>query len=408
MPSKRGVPGVVESGDERWPAALTILLVGNALIGPMATDFYLPAFPAMAADLDTTTAQLQLTLTAFLAPLAVGQVVVGAMSDVWGRKAFVISGSLLLGLGSVIAACSSAWSLLVVGRALQGLGAAAAIVAGRAMVADLLDGLRAARVYGLIGMLGGVGPMVAPAAGVWVLRVSGWPAIFFVLAGTQVVMLVMAVTGLKETLPAAVGRRHGVWRSFGGLGHLVRNGEYLGHLIVTAASFCVLFSYIAASPVVLLEDLGVSPGAYAADLAVNGLGLTFTAFLGSWYVARTGPRPLVRLGVVTMAAGAVIVAVVAAGAVPEHIVLGAFLLITSGFGLIVGNTLGLAVAASAGSSGSAVALMGSVQFAAAALAPMVLGLVHPGSLMPLAVVMTVGSAIAWGGFVLASQAADSR
>lgn len=397
MTHEPGSVGRVEGVGRPWPWALSLVLVANAFIGPMATDFSLPAYPDIAADFGVRASDLQITLFAFLLPLALGQVVVGGLSDLWGRRVFSLGGCLLLGIGSLVAAIAPSLGVFELGRVTQGLGAAASIVAGRAMVADLLRGNQAARVFGLIGMLGGVGPIVAPAAGAWVLRVSEWQTIFWVTAMTQIGVL-FVVLRVPETLKRSRDIRRLTYVE--GIRTALRRPVYVSNLLVVAATFCVLFSYIAASPIVLLEDLGASPMQYAVVFAINGAGLVICSLIAATCVVRFGAARLVLVGLWLLSGGAVTVALVAVSGIDHRVVLIGFFLVASGSGVIVGNATGRAVGAVPEASGTAVALLGGAQFAAAALAPLALGLGSEHLLTATASVAVAACVAAWSALAI--------
>ena len=206
-----GVPGPATPGAAaplaaqpvRHPGGVALIIALGALsgFGPLCLDMYLPALPELPADLSSTAAAAQLTLSSCIVGLAVGQLITGPLSDRLGRR-----GPLLVGVGifvitSALCAITTSMTMLIVIRFVQGAAGAAGIVIGRAVVADLFAGKVAAAYFSAIATINGIAPIVAPVIGGQVLRVGSWRTVFWVLAGIGVVMLVLAAFVVKETLP---------------------------------------------------------------------------------------------------------------------------------------------------------------------------------------------------------------
>src|SRR6476620_4772882 len=182
-------------------AVLTLLLGGFTAFGPLSMDLYLPAFPELAADLDASQAAVQLTLTADVIGLVVGQLVLGPLSDAWGRRRLLIGSTLVCAVASVLCALSPTATLLVVWRFLQGASGGGGIVLASAIAADIASGVAAARLFSLFMTLSSVAPIIAPVIGGLMLALTGsWQPMFYLLA---VISLVLAATSwrvIPETL----------------------------------------------------------------------------------------------------------------------------------------------------------------------------------------------------------------
>lgn len=187
------------------PVVPLALIVG---VSPFATDMYIPALPQIARDLGTTPGAVQLSLTAFLVAFAVGQLLVGPVSDGVGRRPMLVVGTAVFALASVGCALAPDLGTLVVARIAQGLGGAAGAVAGRAMVSDVASGTRMAKVFGTLAAINAIGPVVAPLAGGAVLTVGTWRVMFVVLAVLGALFFAMVLRWFRETLPPE--RRGGV------------------------------------------------------------------------------------------------------------------------------------------------------------------------------------------------------
>ncbi|MBZ5739534.1 Bcr/CflA family efflux MFS transporter [Nocardioides mangrovi] len=394
MSTGSAAPGaaVGSAAERRLGLRLVLLLGGLATVSPFATDMYLPALPEIADELGVGQSTVQATLTAYLVPLALGQLLAGSVADARGRRPVVVVGSLLLVQGSVVCATAPGVAVLCAGRVLQGLGGAAAMVAGRAMVADLLEGRRAARAFIAIGTVAALGPVLAPTLGAWLAGLAGWRSIFWAIAATQVVLTAMALSA-AETLPVA-DREPGALRRLGPrIRTLAGLPAYRWQVLVSVSSFTGLFAYISAAPFVA-DEIGLSTRDFTTLFAVNGLGMLAFSALSSAVVVRLGRRRLIATGLWTTLAGAGCLAIAACGTGEVPLVLAGFFLVCCAKGSVGGASLSLAASASPDAPAVALAAVGSVQFLAAGAAAVATG-VSPGhSLVPVTVTIAAAGLLA--------------
>jgi DHA1 family bicyclomycin/chloramphenicol resistance-like MFS transporter len=193
----------------RTPTIVVLALL--TAIAPLATDMYLPALPTMVGDLGSSASGVQLTLTTFLVGLALGQLVIGPLSDQFGRRGLLIVGTVVCALAGVACAFAPSAGFLVAARFVQGFSGAAGIVLSRAVIADRASGERAARLFSLMMVISGVAPVVAPLLGGSLVGAVGWRGIFWILAGVAVVMVVGVLSAVPESLPVE-RRQRGAWR----------------------------------------------------------------------------------------------------------------------------------------------------------------------------------------------------
>lgn len=374
----------------RWVLVLGAL----SAFGPLTTDVYLPGLPGVRDDLDVGASGAQLTLTACLVGLALGQLVVGPLSDAVGRRRPLLGGLVLFVLASV--ACALAPSILVldVARVLQGLAGAAGIVIGRAMVRDACDGVAAARLFSTLGAVNAIAPVLSPLVGSVLLRLGSWRVAFVFLTVVGAVLL-LATAGLTgETLPVqrrAPGRPREVLRTYG---LLLRQGRFLGHALAGGLAFGALFAYIATASFVYQDDFGFSPQVFAVGFAVNGLGLLLTSALNGRLVARYAPQSLLRLAVTVLLAASGLLLVLALADAGPALLLPVLWVAVASFGIIAPNAVALGMRDAGAVAGSAAALIGIVQFSFAAVASPLTGL-FGASVLTMAVGMTVLAAAAW-------------
>lgn len=352
-------------------ALLITVLGGLSLLGPFGTDTFLPALPAMAAEFAVPADRVQLTLSAFTLGMAAGQLILGPISDRIGRRLLLILGPAAAAAASIGAALTTSLPVLIAACAAIGVSAAAGMVVGRAAAADVTDPLTAPRVFSLLGMVTSVGPVLGPLGGALALALWGWRGIFAALAVFAAILAAAVWLTVPETMtPRPAGRRTHLLRD---VAQVVRAEGYLPNAAVVWFGFGAVFAYISASPFLFQQTLGLSAGAFALVFAVGGISLIGVSLLTALTAARVAPQRLVATGLTVMCVGA---AVIAAGAVLSLTVASAWLwmsaagmlLLNASMGLVFGPATALAVARNRPRAGTAMALIGCVQFVAAAIA----------------------------------------
>src|SRR5262245_24632198 len=371
-------------------------------MGPLSIDFYLPGLPELSDDLNASASQAQLTLTACLAGLALGQLLAGPLSDRLGRRRPLLVG--LAGYTAASLACAFSPSVyaLIVLRLAQGFAGAGAIVIARAVVRDLRSGAAAARLFSALMLVGGLAPMLAPILGGQLLQVMSWRGLFVGLAGAGVLLLLGTAFWLAETLPPAL-RHGGGWRDTTAVFHrLARDRIFVGYALVIGLSFAQMFAYIAGSPFVVQDVYGVSPQVYAVIFGVNALGIVACSQLNGLLVERVGPRRLLVTGLATGAVGGLtLLAVALAGGIGLAGILPCLFVVVSSIGLVLPNATALALSGyDPQVAGSASALLGVLQFAFGAVIAPLVGAAGVESAVPMAVMMATLGVCACGAFLL--------
>src|SRR3954454_16682293 len=213
-------------------ATLTLLLGGLTAFGPLSMDLYLPAFPQLAADLHATEAQVQLTLTADVLGLVAGQLVLGPLSDAWGRRRLLLGSTAVCALASLLCALAPSAAARTTWRFVQGFAGGGGIVLARAVASDLTTGVAAARLFSLFMTLSSVAPIAAPVAGGALLAWTGdWRGEFHVLPVLNAGLALAVWRAIPETLP--LGRRHrgGLRQTARAFADLVRDRVFLGYAL---------------------------------------------------------------------------------------------------------------------------------------------------------------------------------
>ena len=276
--------------------------------GPISLDLYLPALPQLAAELEASTSAAQLTITACLIGLAVGQIIAGPLSDRFGRKRPLMIGLVAYALASL--ACAFAWSItvLLVLRLVQGLAGAAGIVIARAVARDLYEGRRLVVFFSRLVLISGLAPVIAPVLGGQLNRVMTWRGIFGVLAGIGVVLVLAGWLGLKESLPPE--RRHtgGLGETLRGFGVLVRDRFFVGVALAGGLAGASMFAYIAGGTFVLQRIYGLSPQGFSLAFGVNSVGIMAAAQLSGRLTRRMSPVRVLAIGLAVNLTGALCLA----------------------------------------------------------------------------------------------------
>lgn len=236
-------------------------------------DMYLPALPAVTDSLHAPASTVQLTLTACLTGMALGQLVVGPMSDRWGRRKPLLLGMIVYVVATAICAFAPSAELLIGFRLLQGLAGAAGIVISRAVVRDLHDGDEMARFFSTLMLISGVAPVIAPVIGGQVLRFTDWRGIFAVLTVVGVLLTLVVWKWLHETLPEADRHTGGVGDALRTMRGLLADRVFTGYMVAGSLAFAALFAYVAASPFVMQEIYGASPQTFSLLFGINSIGL---------------------------------------------------------------------------------------------------------------------------------------
>lgn len=368
---------------------LRILLILGALsaFGPLAIDFYLPAFPALAQAFATDVEHVQLSLASYFVGIALGQLVYGPLADRYGRRKPLLAGVALFALGSLACALAPTLEWLIGARFVQALGGCAGMVVARAVVRDLCDPLQSARVFSQMMLVMGLAPILAPLAGGLLLATLGWQSIFIVLLLFGAGCLLAVQRGLPETLPA--GPHNAPLR--GALGQYLRllgEREFIGYSLSGGFAIAAMFAYISGSPFVFIELYGVPAHHYGWLFGANALGFILMAQVNAWLVRRISPaRLLPRM----MAVYLLCTLVLALLAWTQPAQLWPLLLpLFAGMatlGCILPNASACAMAGQGRNAGSASALMGCMQFSIAAGAASLVGALHNGSALPMALVM---------------------
>jgi DHA1 family bicyclomycin/chloramphenicol resistance-like MFS transporter len=363
---------------------------------PLATDMYLPGLPIMSESLGTTTVGVQLTLTTFMAGLGAGQLIVGPLSDSWGRRRLLLAGTVVLALSSVLCATAPTIEVLVAARLIQGFSGGTGIVLARAVIADRARGNSAARLFGIMMIIGGAAPIVAPLLGGALLGPIGWRGIFWVLAAVAVAMTIGVLAFVPESLPPEKRHSGGLSALARNFGYVVRNRRFVGYAATFALGFGALFAYISASAFVTQDLLGLTPGQFSMVFAANSIGLVGANVVNTRLIGRIEVRTLLRFGTTLHFAAGILLLIAAIVAGTERwVILPLLWVCVTSLGLVIGNATALGQGQVPSAAGTGSAVMGASQFGLAAIVSPLVGLGGEDTAVPMALAI-----VACGGLAL--------
>ncbi|MDR2128926.1 MAG: multidrug effflux MFS transporter [Burkholderiaceae bacterium] len=384
-----GIPGKASFGG---PAIFLLAMI--TALDAMAIDMYLPAFPSVAQEFAGSAGKVQQTLSVFLIGLALGQGIYGPLLDRFGRRRPLLVGLLLFVAGSVLAATAASLEWLMVARLLQALGAAAGLVAPRAIVADVYSVSESSRVFSVLMQVMMIAPILAPVIGSFLLGHGGWRMIFWTLAAIGALGALWSWRTIAETqttetrTPLSVSTvARAYWRQ-------CLNRPFFAYTLAGGFILGSLFTYINASPFVLIQHFGLTPVQFSYFFASNAVGLVLGGQLSIWLLKRLSERRILLLGIaVHILVSAVLVLVISVGT--ADLWLYAALLAASiwSLGLTFGNLTALTMAQAGDQAGVASALMGMTQYLVSACVGLLLSLFAPG-LLPLPMTLVVCGALA--------------
>lgn len=380
----------------RTPAAphsllrLTLILGALSAFTPLAVDMYLSGLPALERALATDAGKVQLTLSLFFLGLAVGQLFYGPLSDRFGRRGPLLAGNLLYVAASIACALSPDIDTLIVARFLQAFGSCAGLVIARAMVRDLFEPLEGARVMSLLMLVMGVAPILAPLLGGYVLVWLGWPAIFWFLAAFGVAVMLGARLWLPETHRAQPEARLTIGSALRSYGQLLLQHRFMGYTLASSLGMGGMFAYIAGSPFIFIDLFRVPAEQYGWIFGINAVGIIGMSQVNRALLRRFTLDEVLIVGVGVMAFAGL--ALFAAAIFSLGGLLGLWLplfVYIASLGTVLPNAAASAMAGEAHRAGTAAALMGTLQFVLGAITSGLVGALHDGTALPMAIIVAV-------------------
>ena len=374
------------------PPRLLLIFAFIASTSPLAIDLYLASFPDIAADLGTTASRVQLTLTAYLVGMAVGQPVWGPLSDRFGRRSVLLVSSSITVVSTVAVLLAPSIGLLIAARFVQALSGCCGMVAVRAMISDLAEGYAGVRALTTMMTIQGLVPIAAPALGGLLATFLPWRGVLGVLLGILVVQLAFTTAVVPETLPPA---RRSARLDYRSLARVGARPAYLTYAVTLGLSVGSVMTYVASASFVYQDVLGFSPLLFGISFTVNALGMVSAGLVSARRAARLHhPARTVGLALPVTVGSTLLITVLAASPWPVLIVV-PILINAFASNLVMGNCMGLAMQQSRDLPGAGSALLGLVMFGiSAGVTPLVGVLGGVGSAVPMGVVMSAAAVLA--------------
>ncbi|MEQ1939990.1 multidrug effflux MFS transporter [Mesorhizobium sp. CN5-321] len=363
---------------------IAVVLGLLSAVGPFAIDMYLPALPSIGGDLAASPGAVQMTLLIFFLTIGFGQLLVGPLADMFGRKPPLYVGLAMFLAGSVGAALSPTVEWLILFRFIQGLGACAGMTVPRAIVRDLHTGTEAARLMSMLMLVFSISPILAPLTGSLIIDAFGWRGVFWAVTIAGVIGMVLLATSLKETRPAEARAGSTLGGALRGYWTLMGDRSFLGLTAISSFAISSFFVYLSNSSFVIIDHYGMSSRAYSLFFSVNAVSFFAMSQLTGFLSERFGLMRVVRVAVTGYATVMVALFAVMASGVDSLPVMAAFLFVGYGFvGLVIPSTSVLAMEEQGEIAGTASALMGTLQLAIGALAMGVAGIFFDGTPLPM-------------------------
>lgn len=370
---------------------LIALLTALAALGQFASSAYLPSMPAMEVSLNASASAVQLTMTAYLAAFALMQLVYGPISDRFGRRPVMLWGGVLFIIGSLLCMVAPTIEVVILGRAVQAIGACAGVVASRAVTRDLFEGAELTRVNAAIAMAFSLVPAVAPLAGGGLQMLAGWPGSFAAAALFGVLVLIPVVVYLRETNRSTIERLDfgSVWA---GYREVAAHPQFRAYALTTSAVMGGLFAFLTGAPSVLVGDGPgqISPIEFGIYPALSIPGFIISGLIVRKSVAKTGDAPLMKRGALFALLGGVLMiafTMIPIGTIGEVLIPMMVFVIGMGFVFSVGHAGALRHFKER--AGTASALMGVCQIGTAALFSAIVAALAGLGVMSFAITMTI-------------------
>jgi MFS transporter, DHA1 family, multidrug resistance protein len=389
---------------------LPVLLLVLTVFGPISMDLYLPALPALTRDLGAATSLAQLTVTACLAGLALGQLAAGPLSDRFGRSRPLYAGVIAYIVTSMLCAASPSIQTLIAARLVQGLAGGVGIVIAQAAGRDIYSGGALIRYFGRLTVLGGLAAIIGPLLGGQLVTVTDWRGLFLFLSGIGAVILAAIALIYRETLPPQRRTCGGFAQTGRDFRTLMSNRRFAGAVLVQGFVMAALFAYLAGATYVLQGIYGLSPQQYALAFGLNSAGYMVFGYLAGRTSERWTVTGTLVAGLVMCVAGAL--GLLAAGLfiLPLPAVIVSLLVMVSGAAVTTPPATTLALADYPQIAGTASSLLGMARFAFGGMSAPLVGIAGAATMVPLGIVTTVSAALAAAAFaiLLARRTAAQR
>lgn len=381
------------SGKKRIQLAL--LLGSLGLLGPFTIDMYLPSFPTIVEDYQTQASLVQISLTTCLLGLGLGQLIIGPMSDVQGRRKPLLIFLILYLLASLTCSYAPNIYTFIAARFIQGFAAAGGLVISRAVVRDVYSGKELTKFFSLLMLVGNLGPIVAPIVGGGILAFTNWSGVFVVLACVGLILFLTASFKLEETLPEENRVPSNFKQVVRNFGSLLKDRQFTGYALTQGFIIAGIFAYVSGIPFVYQNIYGVSPQVFSLLFGVNGVALIIGTQLVGRLTDFISEKSFLKFGLIlSNSAGALLLIALLFKAPLILVAIPIFFLVAS-IGIISTTSFALAMETQGHIAGSASALLGLLPFVLGSLTAPLVGIAGEYNAIPMGVVIFAASFLAF-------------
>ncbi|WP_342048270.1 multidrug effflux MFS transporter [Bacillus sp. OTU530] len=373
---------------------LAILLGSLAFLGPFTIDTYLPSFPTIVKEFDTTASLVQISLTTCLLGLGLGQLIIGPMSDVQGRRKPLLIFLILYLIASLTCAFAPNIYFFITSRFIQGFAAAGGLVISRAVVRDVYSGRELTKFFALLMVVNNLGPIAAPIVGGSILAFTDWTGVFLVLACIGIVLFLTTAWKLEETLPQEKRMPSNFSQILKNFGSLLKDRQFTGYALTQGFIIAGIFAYVSGTPFVYQNIYGVSPQVFSLLFGINGIALMVGSHLVGRYTDVISEKTLLKIGLFVSTLSSIVLLIALMLKAPLLAVVIPIFFLVSSLGVIATTSFSLAMETQGHIAGSASALLGLLPFVLGSLAAPLVGIAGEHTAVPMGVVIFSASFLA--------------
>jgi DHA1 family bicyclomycin/chloramphenicol resistance-like MFS transporter len=363
----------------------TLLIIGGlSALAPLSIDMYLPAFPAIASDLGTNIAMVTLSLTSYFIGISVGQLFYGPISDKYGRRKPLLFGLGLFILAAIGCALSPTINWFIFMRIILSLGGCVGMVVSRAIVRDLFPVSEIAKIFSSLMLIIGIAPIVAPTIGGWVVMISSWRTIFYILNGIALILFFMVYFFLDESKTPEMDKSLNIGVVLKQYLFVLKNKSFLFFAFLSAIASGGMFSYISGSSFVFIKYFGLTEGQFALIFSMNAFGFIIGSQLNRLLLNRSTSLQIIQKSGIALFGVVVLLSVLFwANALTMPILVSLIFLFLFLLGIFNPNCTALALTPFNQNAGSASALIGFIQMFCGALFSGLISMIHDRTLFPM-------------------------
>jgi len=363
---------------------------GLVLMYPTGIDMYLVGLPQIANELGASEAQLHIAFSVYLAGMATTMLFAGSLADRIGRKPITLFGALLFALASYFAAGSQTSDLFLIARFAQGIGAGCCYVVAFAILRDVLDDKRRAKVLSMVNGVTCIIPVIAPVIGHLIMLKFPWPSLFYTMAAMGLLVFALCLLVLRETHSKAAFHTQALQ---GGRRESFRQGFFISRVVITTLGVTTILSYVNVSPMLIMGQMGFDRGQYSNTMAMMALVSMVASFLTPFLLNRFKEKSLILFSQGLFVAAALVFILTQLGGVSHSFNLLGFAFVCSGFSIGFGVTMSEALSPFVARAGVASSLLGIAQVCTSALYIWVMGLLEVSAINILLVILSVGALV---------------